>query len=107
VDIFRVDSFLSQRRALFNTKPLNDDFRLDATAVDELQAQRMQSFMACTISGRWFFRTTGEYMGVGPARLRVGNCISGFLGGQVLYAIRSCKQERITHSLENAMYMGL
>lgn len=61
--------------------------------VDVLQAQRMQLSMACTINGRCFFRATGGYMGVGPARLRVGDCISGFLGGQVLYAIRPCKQD--------------
>lgn len=84
-DVLRTGTFALQRGMHFDAESTDRNL----TSLGEMQrAHHMRSSMACTVSHRRFFWTTKGYMGVGSEALKVGDKIRGFLGGQMLYAMR-------------------
>jgi hypothetical protein len=98
-DVLRTDTFTLKRGARFTVELLNRAF----TSLEETQeAHHMRKSMAYTVGYRQFFYTKNGYMGVGPIALRVGDKICGFLGGQMLYAIRP----RLKSNLQEYTFLG-
>lgn len=88
-DVYRTPKFGLERGAYFQADYMKKGTLAELTTDDFQRAHHMRVSLRCTIVGRRFFHTTKGYMGIGPPSLQPGDTIYGFLGGQMLYAVRS------------------